>query len=143
MLGKLWRKSGYARMALLAAIVAVGIGCSRYGPYTAKTAPNAFEKTDTLVLLDKALVKSLSVEGQKAEWSPDGRLVARANIRNLKKKMQHVQVQTVFKDEAGMSAGDETDWKTMILSPNATDTYQAIASNSASTGYTIRVRKAR
>ncbi len=129
-------------VAVLLGAAVLAAGC-KTGPYAAKSRGPVLENTETLVLLDKPLVKSISVDNQRAGYTADGRMVAEATLRNMTKKMQNVQVQTVFKDETGLSQGDETAWKTVILNPNAMETYQATALNASSKKYTIRVRLAR
>ena len=117
-------------------------GCA-HGPYVPRSEPQALENTEAVVLLERALTKSLNVEGTEITQPPGEKLCAKANLRNLKNKQQKIQVQAVFKSESGMSTGDETAWKTLILSPNATETYQATALNTDSTRATIRVRRER
>ena len=131
-----------AALAALLGLSIIATGC-KTGPYTASAVQPSPEDTESLVLLDKELVKQLSVQVQRAGFTSDGRLTAEANLRNLTKKTMSVQVQTVFKDAQGLSTGDETAWKTVILNPNAMETYQASALNTRSERYTVRVRKAR
>lgn len=131
-----------AALALIACLSLAATGC-KTGPYTAKSVQPSPEDTESLVLLDKELVKQISVQVQRAGFTSDGRLTAEANLRNLTKKTLNVQVQTVFKDAQGLSTGDESAWRTMILNPNAMETYQSNAMNMKAERYTIRVRKAR
>lgn len=119
-------------------------GCkTQPGPYVATSHPPVLEDTETLVLLDQELQKTISVEGQRASYDTNGRLKAEAKIRNLTPNTYTVQVQTVFKDEAGMSSGDESAWRTLILNANAMETYSEVALNDKSDKYTIRIRRAR
>lgn len=144
--GNLIRVLGVA--CLLCAATLTFVSCATQparepGPYLATSHPPVLEDTETLILLDQSLRSSISVEGQRASYTPDSRLVAEAKIRNLVERAQEIQVQTVFKDNAGMSSGDETAWQTLILNPNAMETYRATALNDHSTKYTIRIRVAR
>ena len=132
----------YAAWLLILAAPCLLLAC-KTGPYTAKAHPPVLEDTETLVLLDKPLQKNISVEGQRAGYTPEGRLVAEAKIRNLTKDNLSIQAQTIFKDDAGMSSGDESAWQTMLLNPNAMETYRATALNANSKKYTIRVRLTR
>ncbi len=120
------------------------IGCQTeepvYGPYRALDYAGELEDQETLVLLDSALQGMLSVEGQRASFTPEGRLFVQANFRNLLEQPTQIQIQTVFRDEHGMSNGDESAWVTTILQPNATETYSETALNNKSYQYTVRVR---
>jgi len=119
------------------------LGCHK-GPYVPVTEPQAAaENYQTVVLLGPKLADLIAVEGQKAEYTEDGRLKVYANIRNRSKKRLTVQVQTVFKDENGFSTGDETAWETMIITDLSQTTYSAVAQNSEARRYTIRVRSLR
>ena len=69
------------------------------GPYKAKSHAPVLEDTESLVLLDKPLRKMISVEGQRASYAPDGRLVAEAKIRNLTRETLETLV--LFRPEAG------------------------------------------
>jgi len=110
------------------------------GPYPALKHGIGLEETETLVLLDKELQKAISVDVQRSSYSPEGRLQAEANIRNRLDTNLNLQLQTMFKDSANISSGDETAWRTIILPPYATETYSAVAMNDRSDRYTIRVR---
>lgn len=135
------------RVLICIAAVAVLAGlasCARRvepGPYKAVTySPSSIETTDTLVLMDKDLQAMISVDGQRAGYLPDGRLKAETNIRNMLPQPLTVQVQTLFRDDAGMASGDATAWQNLLLNGNATETYSAVALNAQSTRYTIRIR---
>lgn len=125
-------------VALVACCVAV-VGCQR-GPYPALKHGISLEETDTLVLLDKGLQKTISVDSQRAGYASDGRLTAEANVRNLCDSNQSIQVQTVFKDDSNFSSSDESAWQTIILSPFAMQTYSVTSMNASSSRYTIRIR---
>ncbi len=124
----------------LALAVAVTLTACQTGPYPAVKHGVGLEETESLVLLDRDLQKAISVDFQRARYTPDGRLIAEANIRNRLSANLNVQLQTVFKDSANVSSGDETTWQTLLLSPHATQTYAAAAMNTSSEKYTIRVR---
>lgn len=128
--------------SVLGSLVLIGCQSSEPvpGPHQALDYPGELENTDTLVLLDRALQGMLSVEGQRASYTPEGRLFVQANLRNLLERPTQIQAQTVFRDDKGMSSGDESAWVTTILQPNSTETYSETALNNESTQYTIRVR---
>ena len=98
-----------------------------------------YEDTETLVMLDNKLRKQLYVTDQSPTWSEDGRLIARANFLNKAKDTLELQLQTVFKDEAGYPT-DETNWESVLVPGNSHYYYQASSLNNKSSTYTIRCR---
>jgi len=134
----------YAVMTLiLIAFLLVGVGCQTQGPYAPLKRGTSLEGTESLVLLDKPLQKLISVDAQRASYTTEGRIIAEAILRNNSDNAVNVQAQTVFKDDAGFSSGDETAWVTLILPPNGQSTYKAVALNERSQQYSIRIRMER
>ncbi len=74
---------------------------------------------------------------------PDGRLEVRANILNLVNKRVDLQINCIFKDAQGISAGDETPFQTLILDETAQETITFTSLNTKAKDYTVRVRLAR
>lgn len=128
---------------LLIPLLLGGMACRTQGPYAPLKHGTSLEETESLVLLDKPLQKMVSVDSQRAGYTPDGRMVAEAVVRNNSSQTLNIQAQTVFKDGSGFSSGDETAWETLILQPNAQSTYRASALNKNSAKYTIRIRMER
>jgi len=134
-------------------VIAVGVlmilvagtlaGCSKQGPYRARSVPPALENVETVVILSPAVAKRVSVEGQRADRLPDNRLRVHANVRNLKKEPLHVQAQVVFKDKDSISLGDESAWYDLLLTENETRTFSADSLSDKAEFYTIRVREGR
>ncbi len=121
-------------------------GCSTYdkGPYLPEQSKTpAYESTENFVLLDPGVQYSITCTGINERTLPDGRLEVTAQIRNRENRRIEVQVNCVFKDGNMVSTGDETPFKPLILTENATESVTFTSMNSAAKKYTIRVRQAR
>lgn len=132
-------------LAAPAALLALTIGCATEpGPYRPiETTKYTLENTDRFVLLDKPTQQSVTCTGLQQYFLPDGRLEVVANFKNREKRRIEVQTNCVFKNDPGFSTGDETPWRTVILSEYATEAVRFTAMNPAAKTYTIRVRQAR
>lgn len=137
------RKTSLPLLAGILLVVGLAVtSCAKDqpGPYVGFHYPGGLEDTETLVLLDKSLQSLISIDGQRASYTPDGRLKAEVRFRNLSSQPLTVQLQTVFKDEEGMECGDTTAWQTVLMESHAAEIYSANALNSNSVRYTVRVR---
>ncbi len=130
---------------LAAGALALLGGCATEpGPYTAQdTTKYTLESTEAFVLMDKQVQYSVTSTGIQYRNLPDGRLEVTANIKNRENRRIQVQVSCVFKNDDGMSTGDETPWQTLILGENATEAVTFTSMNNQARKYTIRVRQAR
>ncbi len=118
-------------------------GCGG-GAYLPKnTTQYGVENQVNFVLMDSHIQRSITSSGIQQRVTEDGRLELVANIRNREGRRIEVQVQCVFKDEQGFSSGDETPWRTLILTENSQEAVQFISMNNKARKYTIRVRQAR
>jgi len=152
MTSKRWRSSNdeevemrycIALVLAVATVAALG-GCSRYreGPHPAVSVPEvALEERETAVVLDDILSRKVAIEAQGNRWTETRRLQVFANIRNRTDFVQSIDVQTLFKDEAGFPLRDETAWTRIILDPNATANYTATSLDDRARKYTIRIRE--
>ena len=129
-------------LALTAAFLA---GCaSAPGPYEPlDTTKYTIESTDKFVLLDQPAQVSVTCTGLQERILPDGRLEVVANVKNRENRRIQVQVNCVFKDEQGVSTGDETPFRNLILTEFSTEAVQFTSINNQARKYTIRVREAR
>jgi uncharacterized protein YcfL len=120
-------------------------GCvTEPGPFAPlDTTKFTLENTDRFVLLDKPAQYSVTCTGLQERPLADGRLEVVANVKNRESRRIEVQINCVFKDEQGFSAGDETPWQTLILSENATEAVRFTSMNAQARKYTIRVRQSR
>jgi len=134
----------WAPLVLVVGSVVVLVGCSKYreGPHPAVSVPEvALEERETVVVLDDILAKKIAIEAQGNRWTETRRLQVFANIRNRTDFAQNIDVQTVFKDEAGFSLRDETAWQRIILEPNETTNYSSTSLDDRARKYTIRIRE--
>lgn len=125
--------------------LALAAGCAtQTGPYAPlDTTKFTLENTEKFVLLDQPAQHSVTCTGLQEQFLADGRLQVVANVKNRESRRIQVQVNCVFKDELGMSTGDETPFETLILSENATEAVRFVAMNPNARKYTVRVRQAR
>jgi len=132
-------KSLASVLALLAVVALVG--CS-HGPYQARTykpGTTSLEHTEKVVY-DASVKGKVRLVDTRATTLPDGRLEAYAELENTTKKNMVVQVQTQFKDAAGVLLADETAWENLVLPPNTSTGYRAAAMNTQARDYIIRVK---
>ncbi|MEO5802394.1 MAG: YcfL family protein [Verrucomicrobiota bacterium] len=101
------------------------------------------ENSGRLVLMDRGVRNSVTSSGIQERINADGRLEVIANIRNRDNRRIHVQIGCVFKDEQGFSTGDETPWRTLILTENSQESVKFISMNDKARRYTIRIRQTR
>ena len=132
--------------------LAVGIlilnGCAA-GPYHAipYSVNQDKERNLKVVILDKDLddqfsQKRVVILAQKTDLTDDNRLKVYCEIRNMKKELLRLQVQTVFRDDKGFQIGDDTNWELVLIPHYATYAYKTTAFNTKAKDYTIRIRKA-
>ena len=133
--------------SLLAAAGLLLSGCQTShdtGAYVpVNTTVNDVENHELLVLLDPLVQYSVTCSGLQELVLPDGRLQVTANIRNREARRLQVQINCVFKDDQGFpTEGEETPFRTLILSENAQEPVQFTALNNHAKRYTIRIREA-
>lgn len=119
-------------------------GCATPGPYLPQdTTKYTLENTEKFVLLDRASQRAVTCTGLQEQVLPDGRLEVVANVKSREKRRIEVQIGCVFKNDRSFSAGDETSFQTLILSPYETKSVHFVAMNAQAHTYTIRVRQPR
>lgn len=123
-------------------------GCAA-GPYQAIPYSVSQDKERNLkvVILDKDLNNQFSqkrvvILAQKTDLTDDNRLKVYCEIRNMKKELLRLQVQTVFRDDQDFQLGDDTNWELILIPQYSTYAYKTTAFNSKAKDYTIRIRKA-
>ena len=131
-------------LALTAAALATGC---QTAPETGALLPRNTAKfnqetTANFVLLDPGAQQSVTSSGLQKRTLPDGRLQVDANIRNRENRRIQVQVNCVFKDDNGFAV-DETQFETLILTENETQTKSFTSANAQAKNFTVRVRQAR
>jgi hypothetical protein len=129
-----------APIASLIAMMVIHSGCQSSAGHTpGSTAPSPPSK---VLYMDPLVTKSVVSTGLHVAELPDGRLEVMANLKNLLNKRIQVEVQCVFKDLQGFSTGDETPWRTLILTENGEETLRFVSLNNLARDYAIRVREA-
>jgi len=136
------KKTAFTLAAVALALMA---GCkTEPGPFAPQdTTKYTLENTDSFVLMDKQVQYSVTSTGIQYRNLPDGRLEIVANIKNRENRRIQVQVNCVFKDDQGVTTGDETPWQTLILGENTTEAVTFTSMNNQARKYTVRVRQAR
>jgi uncharacterized protein YcfL len=114
------------------------------GPFAPEDATKyTVENTEKFVLLDGPTQEAVTCTGLQERLLPDSRLDVVANVKNREGRRIEVQVQCVFKNEQGLSVGDETPWQTLILADYSTEAVHFTAANTLAKRYTVRVRQPR
>ena len=122
--------------------VALFVGCGG-GAYPPKNATKYnLESTAKFVTLDSGTQRSVTCPGLQERHLEDGRLEVVANLRNRENRRIEIQVNCVFKDEQGFPV-DETPFKVLILTENATEGVTFTSMNNRAKTYTIRARQSR
>ena len=133
-------------------LIVVGVvllsGCAA-GPYRSipYNVQEDKERNLKVVVLDKDLdnqfsSKRIVVLAQKTDWTEDGRLKVYCEIRNMKKELLRVQIQTIFRDDKGFQIGDDTNWELILIPQYSTYAYKMTAYSAKAKDYTIRIRSA-
>lgn len=103
----------------------------------------ADESKVSFVSLDQGVEQSVTVVGEQAKTTSDGRLEVIVKLQNLLNRRIEVQVDCVFKDAQGFPTNDDASFQTLILTENAVEPVRYTSLNSQAKKYTIRVRQAR
>ncbi|MEX2044815.1 MAG: YcfL family protein [Opitutus sp.] len=131
-----------AVLLLSLAMLGLGAGCATSTPAPLDTTKFTLENTERFVLMDKPAQHSVTCTGLQERPLADGRLEVVANVKNRERRRVQVQVNCLFKDGQGLSAG-ETPWQTLLLTENATEAVRFTSENPLARKYTVRVRNAR
>jgi hypothetical protein len=95
------------------------------------------------VLLDADTQRWITFSGLQEKRDENGRLREVAvNVRNRVNRPRHVQINCEFKDAQGFAI-DSTPFENLLLTENEQKTVRFAAISDKTTGYTVRIRKAR
>jgi len=139
------------KLPVLAALAAASIafaGCETTPADTGAYLPlnttvNDLENHEPVVLLDPRVQTSVTCNGIYTKTLPDGRLDVVANIRNREGRRIQVQINCVYKDDLGApTEGEETPFRTLILTENAQEPVHFVSLNDKARRFTIRIREA-
>jgi Protein of unknown function (DUF1425) len=138
-------KPRWHRLLLSALGAALLAGCQGApGSYVSLDSTKyTIENTDKFVQLDQTGAPTVSCTGLQERVLPDGRLEVVANVKNRENRRQELQINCVFRDEQGLSTGDETPFRSLILTENSTEAVKFTSLNNRARTYTIRVRQMR
>lgn len=101
----------------------------------------ALEDHSEYALMGAHVQKSIDFSSTQKKFLEDGRLEVITNVRNRENRRIEVQISCVFKDENNFSTGDETPWRSLILTENAQEAVQFTSMNNRAKKFTIRVRE--
>lgn len=132
----------FSATLILIVLCLLGASCGSKGPWQAASSDKAFAKSQApMNLLHKDLRKKIASDKAITSHTDDGRMKVAIVLRNRSKKPLNVQVRTVFRDEEGLSTGDETNWEDIWLEPRQSQTYRAESKITFAESYTVEVRK--
>jgi hypothetical protein len=132
-------------LASYAAALALSVGCATDAEVRRplETTKYTLENTDRFIPLDKPTQGAITCTGLQDSKLADGRLEVLATFKNREARRVEVQASCEFKNEQGISTGEETPWQNVVLSDNATQAVRFTALNTTAKKYTIRVRQSR
>lgn len=131
-------------MLLAVALAATTTSCSRRSksPDMARTDQEALMAARAPVnILDRDLRNRVAADIADVQRYPDGRLYVRVTLRNSTRDDLNVLARCVFKDELGLSTGDETEWRQLFLAPQQMVTYGAESRDPGASTFTVEVRR--
>jgi hypothetical protein len=134
------------KLILSLALVVLLSACAS-GPYKPKAEPHNIETIgESVILLNKDLRRTLAVDQQpQAQRNANDLLRIQVPLRNsTNDEMLYIQVQTIFRNEAGMvlynEMGSEAPWQTVTLMPNQSYYYTQQALSPEASKFVVRVR---
>jgi len=134
----------YFSLLSLIILLAFTTACSKRSksPDFARVDEEAIEAAFAPVnILDDDLRNRVAADIASKERLEDGRLRIRTNLRNSTKKDLNVIVRVVFKDEQGLSTGDETEWEYIYFAPQQIITHSGISRENDAANFTVEVRR--
>ena len=138
-MGRALPVTGALRGGLLALLWTVA-GCAAWQGPKPLQAWKAVGKSEEIVALDKAAHTLVAVQSKAEERRPDGRLALRVELANLSDKDLAIQVQTLFRDKAGVPTGEDTPFEPMVLPGMGSKIYSVVSLRPDAATYTIQVK---
>ena len=84
---------------------------------------------------------SVSITAQYMETLPDGRMAVVAQLYNRLDTLLSLQVQVDFRNDAGYSSGETSNWELIQIGPYETSTFRVPSLSSSAVSYVLRIRK--
>ena len=117
------------------------VGCK-----TGPVRPVGFDDTpaprrDRVLLLESDLRSDIRVDDIVAEWTRDGRLVAKLKIQNHAGEPLQLMVKTIFLDRNGNRVEGDAVWERVRLANGATHAHQLEALSGDAYDFTVQIRR--
>ena len=130
------------RIAILPVMLIAGSlswGCAA-GP----AVPKSFDwdqNRHRVLLLDRDLRSVVRVDDAVADWTSDGRLIAKLKIRNHSNERIHLLLQTIYKDSHGKAVDRTDEWQNILIPQNSTYFHEQSALSRDATDFLIQIRR--
>jgi hypothetical protein len=129
---------GWTRGGMLAAMVMMA-GCGWKGPQPLQ-AWKAVGESDNIIALDEGAHTLVAIQTKGVGRTDDGRMSIRLELANLSKKDLTVQVQTLFRDKAGVPTGDDTPFEALVLPGGGSVLYETASLAADAAKFTVQVK---
>lgn len=134
----------YLSVLLVVVTLTATVGCRSKGPWVPEADEEAFEKSKAPInLLDRDLRDKVASDKSIVTRNDYGQMSIALSIRNMTDDKLYLQWRVVFKEDTGLSTGDETAWANLFLDPYQTQTVRAESKVSYADLYTVELRKGR
>lgn len=114
-------------------------GCAFRGPVPLQTWPE-IEPSSNVIALDKQAYKLVAIQGQQISRVADGRLNVKLELANLSDKDLPVQIQTLYRNKAGMLSGESTPFEMVVLPGNGSKLYETTSLKIDAASFTVQVK---
>lgn len=125
--------------AAFAGIFVLLAACAWQGPAPLQTWPDVAASPE-VVALDKAAWQLVAIQKKDVKTTADGHMELAFELVNLSSKDLTVQIQTVFRNQAGMLTGDETSWQMLTLAGNGSKLYEVKSLSTSPGSYLVQVK---
>ncbi|MEC7948701.1 MAG: hypothetical protein VX265_14135 [Myxococcota bacterium] len=114
--------------------------CSSWvGPQALQAYPGV-ENPGKVVAIDKAAWKLVAVRNLASDRTADGRLHVRVELSNQSAKDLPVQLQVLFRDDAGQITGEDTPFQMVVLPGGAVKLHEVTSLRTDAAAYTVQVK---
>jgi len=124
---------------IVAAALSLLVGCGVRVPAPLQTFPGVEASVD-VVALDSAAYKLVAVQNRSVTSAPDGRMVVKLELANLSALDLDVQVQTFFRDQAGLPVQDNPPFEMIVLPGGGSRLYEISSLQPNPGSFTVHVK---